>query len=178
MHKLLAPLFIAVGLLGSSGCGPAKGAADPNLGSAGEGGLERFEHKEAGVSITVPKGWKSELDGKVFTVMTAQEDVAAAFTVVEEDSLGEASKAVGKSLGEKIQELKFGKEDKIDVNGMKGVAIDGDGKMNGVSVSLMIVVLDTPVPGKAMMIIAIAEDAKLAAHKDELKFLFQNIRPI
>ena len=178
MRKAIATLALGIGILGAFGCGPAKGAGDPSSVGDGDGALEHFEHKEARVSITVPKGWKSQNDGKVFSVMTQQEDVAAAFTVVDEDSLGEATKAVGKSLGEKIQNLTFGKEDKIEINGMKGVAVDGDGKMNGVDVDLMIVVLDTPVEGKAMMIIALAEDAKLAAHKAELKFLFQNIKPM
>ncbi len=179
MRKLLASLFIGVGIVAFAGCGSSNpGAHDPTHEGKGTSSAERIEHKGARVAITVPKGWKTKQDGEVLTVMDQNEDVAAAFTVVEESALGQASQNVGKSLGEKIQNLKFGKEEKIDINGMKGIAIDGDGQMSGVDVDLMVVVLDTPVEGKAMMILAIAEDAKLARHKDELKFLFSNITPL
>ncbi len=181
MRKVVASIVFGAVLVTMMGCGSSSPGAQAPSPAGGERPVakgERIEHKAARVAITVPAGWKKKQDGDVLTVMDPNEDVAAAFSVVDESALGEVTNSIGQNLGARIQNLHFGKQDEIEINGMKGVAIDGDGQMDGVNVDLMVVVIDTPAPGKAMMILALAEDAKLERHRRELKALFQSITPL
>ena len=139
---------------------------------------ETITHDVAQVSIGVPKGWKVKKDGEALTLMDKDEDTAVAFAVVDASDLKEAAKRVEKSLEKKIKKLKWEKEEKVTINGMKGVALDGDGRLDGKDVDLAVLVLDTPNDKKDLFVIAIAEDDVLDKHKDEIKFVFKNLKPI
>ncbi len=160
MRKLVASFAIAASLV-----------AVPAL-------AETLTHKVAKVSIEVPASWHSTKDGDVLTLSDKNDDVAASFVVVDAGSLKKAVKAAEKELAKKIKNLTFGKTETVKINGMEGVAVDGDGRLDGKDIDLAIVVLDTPNDEKDLMIIALGEDAKLAAHKKEVKYLFEHITPL
>ena len=139
---------------------------------------ETITHDVAQVSIGVPKGWKSKKDGEALTLMDKSEDTAVAFAVVDAGDLKDAAKRLDKHLQKKIKNLKWTKEEKANINGMKGVALDGDGMLDGKDVDLAVLVLDTPNPDKDLFVIAIAEDDVLDDHIDEVKFVFKNLKPL
>jgi hypothetical protein len=160
MRKLFASFFLAASLI-----------AVPAL-------AETLTHKVAKVSIGVPANWHSSKDGDVLTLSDKNDDVAASFVVVDSGSIKKAAKAAGKELAKKIKDLKLGKEEKININGMEGVMVDGDGRLNGKDIDLAIIVIDTPNDDKDLMIIALGEDEKIAKHKKEIKYLFDHIEPL
>ncbi|GAC1539170.1 MAG: hypothetical protein NVS3B10_30000 [Polyangiales bacterium] len=82
-----------------------------------------------------------------------------------------------KHLAKTIKKLTWKKEEKVDINGMKGIMLDGDGELAGKNIDLAVLVLDTPSKDKDLFVIAVAEDAKLAAHKDEIRFVFKHLQP-
>ena len=135
-------------------------------------------HDVAKVTITVPKNWKSKKDGDAITLTDKAEDTAVAFAVVDAGDLKLAGKRLEKYLAKKVQKLKWEKEEKADINGMKGVALEGDGRIDGKDIDLLVLVIDTPNPDKDLFVIAIAEDDVLEQHEDEVKFVFKNIKPI
>lgn len=138
---------------------------------------ETITHDVAQVSIGVPKGWKVKKNGQALTLADAKEDAAVAFAVVDSDDLKHAAKRMEKHLAAKVKGLKWTKEEKVTINGMKGVALDGDGTIDGKNVDLAVVVLDTPNPDKDLFVIAVAEDEMLAKHREEIKFVFKNLKP-
>jgi predicted Zn-dependent protease len=138
---------------------------------------ETITHDVAQVSIGVPEGWKVKKDGQALTLMDKKEDTAVAFAVVDAEDLKAAAKRVEKSLEKKVKKLKWEKEEKVTINGMKGVMLEGDGRIDDKDVDLAVLVLDTPNPDKDLFVIAIAEDAVLEKHKDEIKFVFKNLKP-
>jgi predicted Zn-dependent protease len=139
---------------------------------------ETITHDVAKVTISVPKGWKSQKDGEALTLMDKAEDTAVAFAVVDADDLKLAGKRLEKYLAKKVKNLKWEKEEKATINGMKGVALEGDGRIEGKDIDLMVLVLDTPNPDKDLFVIAIAEDDVLDQHEDEVKYVFKNLKPI
>lgn len=160
MRKVVGSIVLAIGLI----VAPAF--------------AETITHDVAKVSIGVPKGWKSQKDGEALTLMDKAEDTAVAFAMVDAGDLKDASKRLDKHLAKKIKKLKWTKEEKANVNGMKGIALEGDGELDGKDIDLAVLVLDTPNPDKDMFVIAIAEDDVLDDHIDEVKFVFKNLKPI
>ncbi len=138
---------------------------------------ETITYPSAQVSISVPENWKSIKKGDVVTLADRSDDVAVAFALVPAGAVREASKIAGNALRSKIQNLTFKKEEKVNINGMSGVAFEGDGLLNGINIDLAVLVLDTPSNDKDLFVFALAEDAKLAAHKPEVKYVFRNIAP-
>jgi hypothetical protein len=138
---------------------------------------DRLTHKVARVSIEVPKGCKSAGD-KVLTIGDPDDEVAVSFVVVDSGSIGRAAKAAGRQLAKTIKKLAIGKGEKITLNGMPGVKIEGTGRMEHKRVDLMILVLDTPAEDRDLMVIAIGESAKIGKHKRALRHVFDNIKPL
>ena len=138
---------------------------------------ETITNDVAKVTISVPKGWKTQKDGEAITLMDKEEDTAVAFAVVDAADLKLAGKRLEKYLAKKVKKLTWEKEEKVTINGMKGIALEGDGRIEGKDVDLAVLVLDTPNPDKDLFVIGIAEDDVLEQHKDEIKFIFKNIKP-
>ena len=132
----------------------------------------------AKVSIEEPQGWKTTIRGDQVTVADAQNDVAASFVVVPSGAIDAASRAAGRSLANIITNITVQEDQKGNVNGMKAEFVSGDGRLNGTNIDWMVAIIDTPAADKDLMAIVIAEDAKLALHKPEVRFLFQHIRPV
>ena len=121
---------------------------------------ETLTDSVARVSVAVPAGWKSQTKGSSLVLMDQAEDVAAAFVVVDAGAIKGATKAATDSLSGKISNI-----------------VEGDGRLQGKDIDWAIFILDTPNDAKDLMVISIAEDAKLARHKAELRFLFNHIKP-
>ena len=60
---------------------------------------------------------------------------------------------------------------------MPASLVAGDGRLKGVDIDWMVMFIDTPSTDSDLMIVTVAEDAKLAAHKPEVKFVFDHIKP-
>jgi hypothetical protein len=159
MHRMLIGVLLAATLGGTA-------LAQETVGFA-----------NARVQIMVPQDWSSKTKGDVITLVDRGDDVAVSFVVVPAGALKKASQLAGDALRKRIQNLTFKKEQKITINGMPGIEFDGDGMMNGVNIDLAVLMLDTPAEDKDLMIFALAEDAKLAAHRGEIKYVFRNIAP-
>ncbi len=132
----------------------------------------------AKVSIDAPTGWTTTIKPEQVLVADAPGDVAASFVVVPAGAVDAASDAANRSLATTITGIKVKETTKATINGMKAAIVSGDGRLNGVDIDWMVAVLDTPVTDRDLMVIVIAEDAKLAAHKPEVQYLFQHIRPM
>jgi hypothetical protein len=132
----------------------------------------------AKVSIEEPPGWKTTIKGDQVTVADGPADVAASFVVVPAGAIDAAARAAGRSLATTITNVTVQDDQKGNVNGMKAEFVSGDGRLNGTNIDWMVAIIDTPATDKDLMAIVIAEDAKLAARKNEVRYLFQHIRPV
>jgi hypothetical protein len=133
--------------------------------------------KAARVNIEVPDGWHSSNDGSTITVADKHEDVGMTFTAVDAGAVKHAAKVVTHILADKIDQLTLSDPQEIDINGMAGVALTGDGFYNGANIDLAIIVIDTPSDTNDLVVVALGEDAKLARHADEVQHIFHHLRP-
>jgi hypothetical protein len=182
MFKRMGSVLFAAALLVLPACGGAKsgpgGMAPKNDGAPTEvTGGETLVHGTAHITIELPSGWTSKKEGDSLTVSDPQGEVVVAFMVIPVGAVKEAANALGENLGKNVKDLKLGEGEEIDINGMRGKFIEGDGSIDGTSVDILVALIDTPSNEKDLMILAIAEDATLARHKAEVRFLFKHVKP-
>lgn len=139
---------------------------------------DTITHKVAKISIDVPDNWKSSKDGDVITLTDKHEDVGISFVVVDTGSIRSAKKAAKIALKDTVKGMTFKEEKDVEINGMKGEAVDGDGTLDGKNIDFMAMVLDTPNDDKDLVVIALAEDEKLARHEKEVEHVFKHLKPL
>lgn len=164
MHKLATGVVMALACL------------------AGTASADRISHKSAKVSMEVPDGWKSEIDGDQISLQTKKGDVFITMITVDDSVIKDAIHKVKKALESKIDNLTLSKPTDTKINGMHAITIDGDGSVDVTgdgtadNIDLAIVVLDAPPADKDLLIFALAEDATLAKHKNEIVNFFNSIK--
>ena len=181
MHKLAGSVLFAAALAVLPACGaPQKGpttSSNTTGTTAGPTGGETINHAVAHITIELPAGWTSKTDGDALTVADPAGEVVVAFMVIPVGSVKEAANALGENLGKNVKNLKLGEGEEIDINGMQGKFIEGDGTIDDTNVDILVALIDTPSTEKDLMILAIAEDEKLARHKEEVRYLFKHVKP-
>jgi hypothetical protein len=138
---------------------------------------DTIAYREAHVNINVPDGWRASNDDGNITLHDRHQDVAISFTAVDAGAVKQASHYLKHMLADRIDNLTLSDPQDITVNGMAGVALSGDGLLNGVNIDLAIIVLDTPSETNDLIVFALGEDAKLARHADEVQQIFHRLRP-
>jgi hypothetical protein len=139
---------------------------------------DAFTYPAARVRFTTPARWGSKITDTGMVTFDPGNDTAVAFTAVEDGAVTQAGNMVGRRLASMIDHVKVTKEERLTINGMPGVAIEGDGRRNGVDIDWAVIVLGTPSKTNDLMAVAIAEDAKLAAHRGEIRSIFTSITPM
>jgi len=180
MKKLIGSAFFAAALAFLPACGaPAKGPATGNntTTTTSATGGETISHASAHISIELPAGWTSESDKDSLTVADPAEEVVVIFIVVPVGAVKETANALGENLSKNVDNLKLGEGEDITINGMAGKVIEGDGTVKEMNVDILVAIVDTPADDKDLMIVAIAEDAKLSRHKSEVRYLFEHLKP-
>jgi hypothetical protein len=157
--RSLAPSFLAVALF-----------AVPAL-------ADTLTYSAAKVSVDIPQGWSASKSGNQLTVESPHGDVAASFVAVPDGAVQKAGEAVGRELAKVIDKIAVKDTEEVTVNGMKGSVVSGDGRLKGVDIDWMVMVLNTPSPDNDLMVVAMGEDAKIAARKPEVRYLFNHLRP-
>jgi hypothetical protein len=138
---------------------------------------DSITHKRAKITIEVPDDWKSSTNGDQIDLSDADGDVAITFLVVDSGSTHKATKAARKELAKRVKKLSFDKEEEVEVNGMNGIAVKGDGFLGDINVDILLVVLDTPADDRDLLAIAIGNDANLDKHKQEVEWVFSHLHP-
>lgn len=137
-----------------------------------------YPHGDAKVSITIPDSWKVETEENSLTANSPDESVVLLFMVVEATDTDEALKALDKELDKVVKNVKTdGKPEEITVNGMKGVVIDGTGKVDGQKVDLGLLVLSTK-SGKVLFGLGFGETGKYKKHEADVEKIFKSIKPL
>src|ERR1700691_1418636 len=104
---------------------------------------DTIAYREARVNINVPDGWHASNEDGNITLHDRHQDVAISFTAVDAGAVKQAARTIKHVLQDRIEDLTLTEPQDITVNGMTGVALSGDGMLNGVNIDLAIIVLDT-----------------------------------
>ncbi len=135
-----------------------------------------FTNQEAGVTFTVPAGWKAEPNNEQIQVSSPDGSVTIVMWVPEEDSFQEASKAIGDQIDKQLQNVKTdGDGDTVKINGMDAFELTGSGTYEGTAVKWAVDLIKAKKPFIAL---SIGESEKLQQHMDAYKALVGSIKPI
>jgi len=130
---------------------------------------------EAGIMMTVPKGFKFSKDGEDTVVQTEDEGVDIRFTVPKdgdyEKVLTDAAKEVDDYL-ENVVVVNKGSD--IDVNGMKGWSMSGTAKNEGEDVNWDLTIIDAP--KKPVLANIYAAKSSMEKHSADVKAFFKSVK--
>ena len=194
MKQLILTLLIAVAIAAIAACGGAinntsinkpanantnkPAVANSNTDKAAapaDGDVVKID--EAGIQMTVPKGFKYEKDGEDTIVSTEDEGVAVRFHVPKDGDYDKARTDAAKNIDEYVTDVKIEQKDKKDtINGMEALVYSGTGKdkENGKEVNWDMTLLKTD--KKPVLAIIYAEKPSMEKHGAALKTFFDSVK--
>ena len=131
---------------------------------------------DAGIMMTVPKGFKFSKDGDDTIVMTEDEGVEVRFNVPSSGDYEAAVKDAAKELDEYITDVKItqdgetGTQDGMELTSSSGTGKDADGK----DIIWDLTIIKTP--KKPVLAISYAEKSSMEKHGADLKKFFESIK--
>lgn len=135
-----------------------------------------LSHAEAGVTFTVPAGWKHEEVNGHMMVAPPDSSVVVIFNVPAEQDFEKAGKEVDALLASMISDVKVNGEGKEgEHNGMKSFSIEGTGKYEGKDCDWSV---DLVKANKILMVIGVGEKAGIEANAEGLTKLFGSLKPL
>ncbi len=130
---------------------------------------------EAGIQMTVPKGFKFSKDGEDTIVQSEDEGVDIRFTVPKD---GDYNKAITDAAGEVDDYLKdvkvTDKGSKVDVNGMEGTQLEGTAKNEGEDVVWNLTIIKAP--KKLVLANFYGEKASMEKYSSQVEQFFKSIK--
>jgi hypothetical protein len=160
--KRIVVFLVAVGLL----------AALPGAALA-----RNFTYKQAGAKLWFPDSWDIADEGGVVLIADPKEEVGLVLFTLDAKDLEKALGKLESELAKYVDGMKAtGDPEEAKLNGMPAVMIDGTGKVDGKKVELSIVVIKTP-NKKALVILGIAQSAKLKKHERTLAKILGSVKP-
>jgi hypothetical protein len=154
---------------------PATTPANSNTTAATEGDTLKID--EAGIQMTVPKGFKFEKDGEDTIVSTEDEGVAVRFHVPKDGDYEKAIADAATNIDDYITDVKIEEKGaKKTVNGMEAYSSSGTGKdkEDKKEVNWELTILKTD--KKPVLAIIYAEGPSLEKHGAALKTFFDSVK--
>lgn len=144
---------------------------------AGDADAKPFKSKTGQVEVTIPDSWKTDGEKDVLlTAMDPKEEVALVFMVVDKSDVDPAVKELEKQIGPMLKDQKWGKAKDIELNGLKGMVMDGTAKVQGKNAELSIVILKTP-SKKGLILFGAIEASKKKVHEPALVEILKSLKP-
>lgn len=131
---------------------------------------------DAGIMMTVPKGFKFSKDGEDTIVMTEDEGVEVRFNVPASGDYEAAVNTAAKELDEYITDVKItqdgekGTQDGMELTSSSGTGKDSEGK----DIIWDLTIIKTP--KKPVLAISYAEKSSMEKHGADLKKFFESIK--
>jgi predicted Zn-dependent protease len=140
-------------------------------------------HQDAKVQFWLPDGWSVEKEANAMTAQDPSGDVGLVFMIVDARDLDAAVDAIDTLMAFMVQDLEIvGKPVEATINGMKAVAIDAEGAVQGddgqpVDVVIGAVIVMTPA-GKPMIVLGFCDAGRFKRHEATLDKIFQSMKPL
>lgn len=153
---------------------PAESATLAPTPDAAAGDVVKID--EAGIIMTVPKGFKFSKDGDDTVVKTEDEGVDIRFTVPKDGDYEKIVADAAAELDSYLKDVKIvDKGSKVEVNGMEGTSMSGTAKdEDGADVMWDLTVLNAP--KKPVLANIYAEKASMEKHGADVKKFLESIK--
>lgn len=143
---------------------------------AADGQVIKIE--EAGISVTVPKGFKFSKDGEDTIVMSEDEGVDVRFSVPKDGDYEKAIKDAAAEIDDYLQSVKIDNPEgsKRDVAGMEAHSLTGTAKNDGADVVWNLTVIKAP--KKPVLANIYADKSSLEKYASQTKALLESIKKL
>lgn len=149
-------------------------AANSNSTAKMEGDVLKID--DAGIMMTVPKGFKFSKDGEDTIVQTEDEGVEVRFTVPKDGDYDKAVSAAATELDSYLDDVKITKNgEKITIDGMEATSIHGtakDSDKEDVEFDLTVI----KAPKKPVLATIYAEKASMEKHGADVQKFLQSVK--
>lgn len=124
---------------------PAKSAEPATKADAPAADGQVIKIEEAGIQVTVPKGFKFSKDGEDTIVMSEDEGIDFRFSVPADGDYETAIKTAATEIDDYLKDVKVDKTgDKRDVNGMEATSMNGTATNEGENVAWNLTIIKAP----------------------------------
>lgn len=150
-------------------------AANTATAPATEGQVIKIE--EAGIQMTVPKGFKFSKDGEDTIVKSEDEGVDIRFTVPKDGDYDTVVTDAAKEIDSYLDDVKVtDKGSKVDVNGMDGTSLSGTAKNKGEELSWDLTIIKAP--KKPVLVNIYAEKSSLEKELKAVQEFLKSVKKI
>ena len=130
---------------------------------------------EAGIMMTVPKGFKFSKDGEDTVVKSEDEGVDIRFTVPKDGDYNKAVTDAAKEVDSYLDDVKVvDKGSKVDVNGMEGTSLSGTAKNEGEEVNWDLTIINAP--KKPVLANIYAEKASMEKYASQVQSFLKSVK--
>lgn len=130
---------------------------------------------EAGIQMTVPKGFKFSKDGEDTIVQTDDGGVDIRFTVPKDGDYNKIITDAAKEIDSYLDDVKVeDKGSKVDVNGMEATSMSGTAKNKGEEVMWDLTVINAP--KKPVLSNIYAEKSSIDKHKEDIGNFLKSVK--
>lgn len=130
---------------------------------------------EAGVMMTIPKGFKHSKDGEDIIVQTEDEGVDIRFTVPKDGDYQKAIVAAATEIDDYLKDVKVeDKGSKVTIDGMEATSMDGTATNEGEPVMWNLTIINAP--KKPVLANIYAEKTSLEKHGAEVKKFLESVK--
>ncbi len=137
-----------------------------------------FEHPGAQVSLKLPKGWTSDVHQDILMTASPQEDVFVLLVVLDNREASTLQAALDKHIGEVVTEARaISAPERIQRHGLKGVSARATGAFEGAPVEIRTMAIEVGT-NKTFLVVAFLKDRPGRRLEQQLRDLFQSIRPL
>ena len=138
-----------------------------------------YEHKEGGISIWFPDNWKISNNEGMLEATSPDEEAYAHLLVLQDvESLEAAVEAYTNELDQVVKDFTPSSEEgqEVEMNGLKLFVIDGEGKVEGVTLDVGIALIASDSAVTMMITFNSKEAAK--KYDQDFKKIVQSIKAI
>lgn len=130
---------------------------------------------EAGIQMTIPKGFKVTKDGEDTIVQTEDEGVDIRFSVPKDGDYAKILTEAAQEIDDYLKDVVVvDKGSKIDVNGMEGTSMSGTATNDGEAVNWDLTIINAP--KKPVLANIYAEKSSMEKHSADVKAFFKSVR--
>ncbi len=130
---------------------------------------------EAGIMMTVPKGFKFSKDGEDTIIKSEDEGVDIRFSVPKDGDYNKIVTDAAKEIDSYLDDVKIiDKGSKIDVNGMEGTSMSGTAKNDGEDVNWDLTIINAP--KKPVLANIYAEKSSMEKYAADVKAFFKSVK--
>jgi hypothetical protein len=140
---------------------------------AAEGQVIKID--EAGIQMTVPKGFKFSKDGEDTIIQTEDEGVDIRFSVPKDGDYNKVIADAATEIDDYLKDVKIvNPGSKIDVNGMEATSMSGTATNDGEPVNWDLTVINAP--KKPVLANIYAEKSSMEKYMAEVKAFFKSVK--